>query len=115
MVSGQDSMDFISAYFLYGLIELLRVGSGIKGVKAALVHQIPGIQILSLRLVKAAMSGGVSRCMDDLDFPPAQIQAVTVMQDSLRHTLKDPIRIQGKLRREIAGESCQIFLDDGQR
>lgn len=115
MVSGQDSMDFISAYFLYGLIELLWVGGGIKGVQAALVHQIPGIQILSLRLVKAAMSGGVSRRMHDLDFPPAQIQAVTAMQNSLRHPLKDPIRIQGKLRREITGEPCQIFLDNGQR
>lgn len=52
------------------------------------------------------MSGSV----DNLNFTPTQVQAIAIVQNSLRHTLKNPISVNIKLFRKIAGFFCQIVL-----
>ena len=57
----------------------------------------------------------MSRCVDDLNFPPAKIQMITVVKNSLRHTLKDLISVNVKIRRKIARKPRQILPDGLQR
>ena len=54
-------------HLLYRLIEKLRVGGWIKGIKASLVDQIAGIQVFSSLLVKTTVSGRVARRVNYLN------------------------------------------------
>lgn len=71
MVPGEYLLNFVFLYFLYRPIEQLRVSGRVKCVKASLIYQIARIQIVSLQLIKAAVSRGMPRRVNDLDFPTA--------------------------------------------
>lgn len=60
VMAGEDAADFQIPHLPDGLPEQLRVRSRIKGVQAASVDQVARIKVFALRLIKAAMSGGVS-------------------------------------------------------
>ena len=60
MVAGEDAADFQILHLPDGLPEQPRVRSRIKGIQAASVDQVARIKVFALRLIKAAMSGGVS-------------------------------------------------------
>ena len=105
MMSGQNFCDFEFPHTLHGTVKKLRVGRRIKRVKTAFVNQIPRKQIASLRLVKTAVPGRMSRSVYNLNLPAAQIQTVAVMQNFLRLTLKcDNFRYQNlpEIRKEIS-------------
>ena len=81
MMPRKDSADLVVAQAFDRAVEELRIRGGIKGVQTTLINQIAGIQVFSLRLIKTAVPGGMPRRVYDLDRPPAQIKAVSVMQD----------------------------------
>ena len=65
MVAGQDALCVKFPDSLYRLEKLLRISCRIKRIETAPIDQVPGIQIFSLRLIEAAVTGGVSGRMND--------------------------------------------------
>lgn len=103
VVSGQDSAYIIALDALDRLVEEKGIGGGVEGVETALVHQISGEEIALLRLIEAAVSGGVARRVDDLELPAAQVQPVSIPQQPLGRAAIDLVCIRIEVRREIAG------------
>ena len=110
MVPGENASDVQLTHLLYGAVKLFRVGAGVKSVQTAAVNQISGIEVLPVRLVKTAMSGRMSGSVDYVQPPPAQIKAVSVVQELLRNSLKYLIPLQREILWKFAGLERQIML-----
>lgn len=95
MMAGQDPRNRKMTDPFHRPGKLLRIGGGIEGVQASRIEQVPGKEEPPRRLVKAAMSRGMSRRVEDLHLPPAQVDDLPVAEP-----LPCPVRIDAVVLRE---------------
>ena len=69
VMSGENAADIETFQFPDGFGKLYRIGGRIKSINLSVINQITGKQISSLRFIKHAVSGRMSRCMNDLKIP----------------------------------------------
>lgn len=67
-------------HFLDGAEKLPGVCGGIKGVQAAAVSQVAGIEGTPGRFIEAAVPGGMAGGVEYGDFPPAQADHIPILQ-----------------------------------
>ena len=111
MMPGENSCNVVLLHALNGVIEKHRVCGWVKGVQTASINQITGEQVLPFRFIKAAMSGGMSRCMQNHNAPPAQVQAIVIMQEHGRFATINLIRVWVQIRRKGTGLLQQTTLN----
>ena len=100
---------------LDGAHERERVGRRVESVQAPLVKQVSGVQPPPVPLEKTAVTGRVTGRVNNLQGSTAEVDAVSVVQDTRRLPLKNPIRVRAKIGGERAWLQRQTFPDGVQR
>ena len=91
VVPGQNPCDLHLPNSFHGLQEQRRIGRGIEGIEAAAVDQISTEQISAIRFIITALTGGMPGSVDREQTAPAEIQPVSIVQETLGTALIEPV------------------------